>query len=84
MKSHVVRHWTIPAFTIRATVEVVIFEPGEKDSAHRHTGPVVGYVLEGKYEHALDDEPIKAYKAGDTFYEPSGSVQVKAASCCSS
>ena len=33
-----------------------------------------GYVLEGEYEHALNDEPVKTYKAGDTFYEPSGSV----------
>jgi quercetin dioxygenase-like cupin family protein len=58
----------------RATMEVVTIEPGQQDAAHRHTGPVFGYVLEGEYEHALDDEPVKTYKAGDTFYEPSGSV----------
>jgi quercetin dioxygenase-like cupin family protein len=58
----------------RATVVEVTFEPGQKDSPHLHTGPVFGYVLEGEYEHALDDEPVKKYKAGDTFYEPSGSV----------
>ncbi len=57
-----------------ATVVEVTFEPGQKDSPHGHTGAVFGYVLEGEYEHALDDEPVKAYKAGDTFYEPSGSV----------
>jgi quercetin dioxygenase-like cupin family protein len=57
-----------------ATVQEVTFEPGQKDSPHRHTGPVFGYVLEGEYEHAIDDEPVKTYKAGDTFYEPSGSV----------
>jgi quercetin dioxygenase-like cupin family protein len=57
-----------------ATVEVVTIEPGQKDTAHRHVGPVFGYVLEGEYEHALDDEPIKTFKAGETFYEPSGSV----------
>jgi quercetin dioxygenase-like cupin family protein len=56
------------------TVEEVTFEPGQKDSPHRHAGPVFGYVLEGEYEHALDDEPVKTYKAGETFYEPSGSV----------
>jgi quercetin dioxygenase-like cupin family protein len=58
----------------RAAMEVVTIEPGQQDAAHRHTGPVFGYVLEGEYEHALDDEPVKTYKAGDTFYEPSGSV----------
>src|SRR5690349_4809963 len=57
-----------------ATVLEVTFEPGQQDSPHHHTGPVFGYVLEGEYEHALDDQPVKKYKAGDTFYEPSGSV----------
>ena len=57
-----------------ATVKEVTFEPGQKDSPHRHAGPVFGYVLEGDYEHALDDEPVKTYRAGETFYEPSGSV----------
>lgn len=57
-----------------ATVVEVTFEPGQKNTPHRHTGPVFGYVLEGEYEHALDDEPVKTYKAGDTFYEPSGSL----------
>ena len=57
-----------------ATVLEVTFEPGQKDTPHRHAGPVFGYVLEGEYEHALDDEPVKTYKTGDTFYEPSGCV----------
>jgi quercetin dioxygenase-like cupin family protein len=57
-----------------ATVVEVTFEPGQKDSPHRHTGPVFGYVLEGEYEHAINDEPVKTYKAGETFYEPSGAV----------
>src|SRR3954463_10375088 len=57
-----------------ATVVEVTFGPGQEDAPHRHAGPVFGYVLEGEYEHALGDEPVKKYKAGDTFYEPSGSV----------
>jgi quercetin dioxygenase-like cupin family protein len=57
-----------------ATVKEVTFEPSQKDLPHRHTGPVFGYVLEGEYEHAIDDEPVRTYKAGDTFYEPSGCV----------
>ena len=57
-----------------ATVKEVTFEPGQEDLAHHHTGPVFGYVLEGEYEHAINDEPVKTYKAGETFYEPSGSV----------
>ena len=57
-----------------ATVLEVTFEPGQKDSPHRHAGPVFGYVLEGEYEHAINDEPVKTYKAGETFYEPTRSV----------
>ncbi len=57
-----------------ATMREVTFEPGQNDSPHRHAGPVFGYVLEGEYEHAMDDEPVKTYKAGETFFEPSGSV----------
>ena len=57
-----------------ATVLEVTFEPGQTDTAHHHAGPVFGYVLEGQYEHAINDEPIKSYKAGDTFYEPTGCV----------
>src|SRR5262249_29002079 len=57
-----------------ATAVEVTFEPGQKDTPHRHAGPVFGYVLEGEYAHAINDEPVKTYKTGDTFYEPSGRV----------
>ena len=58
----------------KVTVQEVAIEPGGWVLPHRHAGPVFGYVLEGEYEHALDDEPVTTYKAGDTFYEPSGCV----------
>src|SRR3954463_1809856 len=58
----------------KATVEEVTLGPGQQVPPHRHAGPVFGYVLEGVYEHALNDDPVRTYKAGDTFYEPSGCV----------
>src|SRR3954462_634657 len=58
----------------KATVEEVTLGPGQEVPPHRHAGPVFGYVLEGEYEHALNDDPVKTYKAGDTFYEPSGCI----------
>jgi quercetin dioxygenase-like cupin family protein len=58
----------------RVTVEEVTIEPGGRVAPHRHAGPVFGYVLEGEYEHALDDDPVTTHKAGDTFYEPTGCV----------
>jgi quercetin dioxygenase-like cupin family protein len=54
-----------------AFVEVSL-EPGETNAPHRHPGPVFGYVLEGEFEWAINDEPAKIFKAGATFYEPAG------------
>jgi quercetin dioxygenase-like cupin family protein len=56
----------------KVTVVEVTLEPGQAGKPHRHTGPVIGYVLEGEYESAIDDQPAKTLKAGDTFYEPTG------------
>jgi quercetin dioxygenase-like cupin family protein len=28
--------------------------------------------VEGEYEWAIDDNPARTFKAGDTFYEPTG------------
>ena len=56
----------------RATVVEVTLEPGQEGAPHRHPGPVFGYVLEGEYEHAINDDPPKVLKAGETFYEPGG------------
>jgi quercetin dioxygenase-like cupin family protein len=54
----------------KATTVVVTLGPGESDAPHRHPGPAFGYVLEGEYEWAIDDNPARTLKAGDTFYEP--------------
>ena len=56
----------------KATAVEVTLEPGQAGDPHRHPGPVLGYVLEGEYEWAIDDQPAKVLKAGDTFYEPAG------------
>ena len=55
-----------------ATAVEVTLEPGQAGASHRHPGPVLGYVLEGEYEWAIDDQPAKVLKAGETFYEPAG------------
>jgi quercetin dioxygenase-like cupin family protein len=56
----------------KATMVEVTLAPGEVEAAHRHPGPAFGYVLEGEYEWAIDDNKPKVLKAGDTFYEPTG------------
>ena len=56
----------------KATTVEVTLAPGQVEAAHRHPGPAFGYVLEGEYEWAIDDNKPKVFKAGDTFYEPTG------------
>ena len=55
-----------------ATAVEVTLEPGQAGDPHRHPGPAFGYVLEGEYEWAIDDQPARILKAGETFYEPGG------------
>jgi quercetin dioxygenase-like cupin family protein len=56
----------------KATMLEVTLAPGEVEAPHRHPGPAFGYILEGEYEWAIDDNEPKIFKAGDTFYEPTG------------
>jgi len=56
----------------KATMLEVTLAPGEVEAAHRHPGPAFGYILEGEYEWAIDNNKSKIFKAGDTFYEPTG------------
>ncbi len=54
------------------TVVEVTLGPGQSGVPHRHPGPGFVYVLEGEYELGIDDQPTKLFKAGETFYEPTG------------
>ena len=56
----------------RATAVEVTLEPGQAGAPHRHPGPVLGYVIEGEYEWAIDANESKVLKTGETFYEPAG------------
>ena len=50
-------------------------EPGASSARHRHPGHhTFGYVIEGTYEFAINGEPARVLKAGDTFYEPPTAV----------
>lgn len=62
----------IDDYRAAATVVEVTIEAGKEGLSHRHPGPGLIYVLEGTYELGIDDQPTKIYKAGETFYEPTG------------
>ena len=50
-------------------------EPGASSARHRHPGHhTFGYVIEGTYEFAINGEPARSLKAGETFYEPPTAV----------
>jgi len=56
----------------KVTVVEVTIGPGQSGLPHRHPGPGFVYVVEGEYELGIDDQPTKRFKAGETFYEPTG------------
>lgn len=41
---------------------------------HRHSGPILGYVLEGQLRFALEHEPAHVVPTGGTFFEPHGAL----------
>jgi quercetin dioxygenase-like cupin family protein len=50
-------------------------KPGpEQGREHRHTGPVLGYVLDGKVRFGVDHGPEQIIAAGETFFEPTGAL----------
>jgi quercetin dioxygenase-like cupin family protein len=55
-----------------ATIVEVTINPGQSGLSHRHPGPGFVYVLEGEYELGIDDQPTRVFRAGETFYEPTG------------
>ena len=46
--------------------------PGGSAPAHRHTGPVLAYVVEGQVPFSLDHGAEQVVPAGGTFFEPTG------------
>ena len=57
-----------------AALVTVEYAPGGETKKHRHDVAVFAYVLEGSVESQLDNQEIKTYKKGDTWYEPPGTI----------
>src|SRR3954465_3701206 len=50
-------------------------EAGNSSLPHRHPGHhTFGYVVDGSYEFGVNGQPTRILKAGDTFYEPPGTL----------
>ena len=58
-------------------VEVAVPAPQPVPAAprpHRHSGFVLGYVLEGQLRFAINNEAERVVPAGSTFFEPIGAL----------
>ncbi len=56
------------------TMLEVTYPPGAESAAHQHPGPTFGYVVRGKIRWAIDGGPAQVLEAGQSFFEPMGSV----------
>ena len=51
------------------TASEVSYAPGQMSGRHRHPGFVIGYVLEGQYQFAVDDNAPATLAQGQMFFE---------------
>jgi quercetin dioxygenase-like cupin family protein len=53
---------------------VVEYAPGAKSPPHRHASSafIAAYVLSGSVRSQVNDEPVKVYKAGESWFEAPG------------
>jgi quercetin dioxygenase-like cupin family protein len=56
------------------TMLEVTYPPGARSASHQHPGPTFGYVVKGSILWAINGEPAKTLTAGQTFFEPLGSI----------
>ncbi|AYF85717.1 cupin domain-containing protein [Pseudomonas sp. JS3066] len=61
----------------QAILLTVDYAPGQRSVAHSHAGSVLAYVEEGEVISQLKGEEPKRYKAGESWYEPAGSVHLQ-------
>lgn len=65
----------MPDIAREMRISVTERAPGNGSPPHRHPGHhTFGYVLEGTYEVQVDEGPVRQLKAGESFYEPPGSL----------
>ena len=51
------------------TASEVSYAPGQMSGRHRHPGFVIGYVLEGQYQFAVNDNAPATLAVGQMFFE---------------
>ena len=65
----------IPNVRGKSLISVVVtYPPGTKSPPHHHAGSafIYAYVLSGAVRSQVDDEPVKIYHAGESWFELPG------------
>jgi quercetin dioxygenase-like cupin family protein len=59
----------------RLVTHIVDYPPGAKSTAHRHARSafIYAYVLSGEIRSQVNDEPVRVYQPGETWFEKPGS-----------
>ncbi|WP_062534304.1 cupin domain-containing protein [Mizugakiibacter sediminis] len=52
----------------------VTYAPGAKSSPHRHAGAAFVYVLAGRVRSQVEGQPVRTYRAGESWFEPAGAL----------
>ena len=64
----------VPGSNYEVITAMVEFQPGFKAGRHNHPGTVQVQMLEGEFWLALDGQPEKTYKAGQSFEVPNQAI----------
>jgi len=58
----------------RMVTHIVDYPPGGKSAAHRHASSafIYAYVLSGEIRSQVDDESVRVYRPGETWFEKPG------------
>lgn len=59
----------------RLVTHIVDYPPGASSTPHRHASSafIYAYVLSGEIRSQVDDEPVRVYRPGETWFERPGS-----------
>jgi quercetin dioxygenase-like cupin family protein len=59
----------------RLVTHIVDYPPGVSSASHRHARSafIYAYVLSGEIRSQVDDEPVRVYRPGETWFERPGS-----------
>ncbi|RUV67587.1 MAG: cupin domain-containing protein [Mesorhizobium sp.] len=71
----VIAHEAIPDVPGKRLVSLVVdYQPGAGSAAHHHARSafIYAYVISGAVRSQVDDEPVRVYRVGETWFEKPG------------